>query len=132
MPAPYVYEIDPITGRRVKVTKKTIEEREARQQKKKMGRPKLDEQTLASTVSITARVPLVAWDAIDLISQYDRVSRNETLRAVLWAGIRTRTSADRRLKELLDNNGIDVAPTDLVPTRYKAQANDKPDPSDFL
>ena len=129
MPAPYTYEIDPISGRRIKVPLKSAEKKE---QKNKGGRPKLDEATLAASTTITARIPLVAWDAIDLISQYDRVPRVETLRAIMWAGIRSRTSADRRLTQMLENNGIDVAPVDLVPSRFEPKKNDKPDPSDFL
>ena len=124
----YEYAIDPITGRRVKVPAGTAEANKRR----KKGRPKLDEAALAELVNINARIPLVAWDAIDLIAQYDRVPRVEVLRWVLWAGIRSRTSADRRLTELLENNGIDVAPTDFVPRRYRPDPNDKPDPSDLL
>lgn len=128
MSSKYEYAIDPISGRRVKVPVGTA----AKERKRKAGRPKLDAAALAEYTTMTASVPLVVLDAIDLIAQYDRVPRRETLRYILWAGIRSRTSADRRLTELLENNGIDVAPTDLVPRRFNPTANDKPDPSDFL
>lgn len=124
----YTYGVDPISGRRVKVPKESADKKE----KKKTGRPKLDEATLAATVNVTARIPLVAWDAVDLIAQYDRVSRVETLRAILWSGIRSRVSSDRRLQELLESNNIDVAPVNLIPRRFQPNANDKPDPLDLL
>lgn len=84
--------------------------------KSKRGRKKLGEEYDA-VKQIAVNLPRVMMEAVDLRAQYDRTSRQETFRSMLWTAIRLSASTDRRYAELLKNNSIDVSPVNLKPNK---------------
>lgn len=77
---------------------------------------------------IQVQLPRTLTEALDLKAQYDRYSRSDAVRELLWKAIRMTAATDKRFAELLTRNGIDVAPVNLKPRKdiYKE------DPSDLV
>lgn len=68
-------------------------------------------------------LPRAMTEAIDLKAQYDRTTKTEVVRNWLWMALRLTASTDRRYRELLKNNAIDIAPVNLKP-RAEIYADD--------
>lgn len=73
-------------------------------------------------------LPRTMLDALDLKAQYDRSSKTDAVRSLLWTALRLSASTDARFRQLLGNNGIDISPVSLKPRR---NANDN-DPTDLV
>ena len=73
-------------------------------------------------------LPRTMLDALDLKAQYDRSSKADAVRSLLWTALRLSASTDARFRQLLGNNGIDISPVNLKPRR---NANDN-DPTDLV
>lgn len=73
-------------------------------------------------------LPRVMLDAIDLKAQYDRCSKTDAVRNLLWAALRLSASTDARFRQLLGNNAIDISPVNLKPRKDKNES----DPSDLV
>lgn len=93
----------------------------------KRGRPPLPEEYEGVSKYLLV-LPRPLMEAIDLKAQYDRCSKAEVMRPILWYGIRLAAATDRRFMELLTKNGIDVAPVNLKPRKEIY----KDDPSDLV
>ena len=83
---------------------------------KRRGRPPLGDE-YKGVISLQVALPRVLLEAVDLKSQYDRVSRPDVVREMLWKALRMTAMTDARFYTLLRNNGIDVSPVNLKPSK---------------
>ena len=73
-------------------------------------------------------LPRTMLDALDLKAQYDRCTKTDAVRNLLWVALRLSASTDRRFAKLLENNAIDISPVNLRPRKD----SNKEDPTDLV
>ena len=83
---------------------------------RRRGRKPLGEE-YKGVIPMQVNLPRVLLEAVDLRAQYDRCSRPDVVREMLWKALRITALTDTQYYKLLKNNGIDISPVNLKPSR---------------